>query len=102
LPAIFDKPGTGRDLSGPDELASLVTEVLELRAAAGLSDSPYDVVLEADSTREFIQLDPPEPEAWAAAGATWWIESWWTIERGRAGLAEVRRRIEAGPPRRRP
>jgi alkanesulfonate monooxygenase SsuD/methylene tetrahydromethanopterin reductase-like flavin-dependent oxidoreductase (luciferase family) len=98
LPAIFDQPSTGRDLSGPDELASVVTEVRELRAAAGLAGAPYDVIIEADSTGEFVQLDPPAPEAWAAAGATWWIESWWTIERGPEGLAEVRRRIEAGPP----
>jgi hypothetical protein len=90
--------GTGRAAAGPDELASLVTEVMQLRAAAGLAGAPYDIVLEADSSREFVQLDPPEPEAWAAAGATWWIESWWSVERGPAGLAEVRRRIEAGPP----
>ncbi|HEX7163881.1 MAG TPA: LLM class flavin-dependent oxidoreductase [Trebonia sp.] len=40
----------------------------------------------------------PEPEAWAAVGATWWIESWWSVERGPDGLDEVRRRVEAGPP----
>ena len=98
LPAIVDNPDNGRDPSGPDELASVVAEVRGLRAAAGLADAPYDVIIQADSTGEFVQLDPPEPEAWAAAGATWWIESWWTIERGPDGLAEVRRRIEAGPP----
>ena len=97
LPVLVDE-ATGRDPAGPDELASVVTEVRELRAAAGLADAPYDVIVEADSTGEFVQLDPPEPQPWAAAGATWWIESWWTIERGPDGLAEVRRRIEAGPP----
>ncbi len=97
LPAISDG-GDGREPTGPDELASLIAEVLALRAAAGLADDPYDVIIEGDSTREFVQLDPPEPAAWAAAGATWWIESWWTVERGPDGLAEVRRRIEAGPP----
>jgi hypothetical protein len=97
LPAIFDE-AAGHDPVGPDKLASVVTEVRDLRAAAGLAAAPYDVILEADSSREFVQLDPPGPEAWAAAGVTWWIESWWTIERGQDGLAEVRRRIEAGPP----
>jgi alkanesulfonate monooxygenase SsuD/methylene tetrahydromethanopterin reductase-like flavin-dependent oxidoreductase (luciferase family) len=97
LPAVFDQ-GAGRDLAGPDELASVAAEVRALRAAAGLAGAPYDVIIEADSTREFVQLDPPEPQSWAAAGATWWIESWWTVERGPDGLAEVRRRIEAGPP----
>jgi alkanesulfonate monooxygenase SsuD/methylene tetrahydromethanopterin reductase-like flavin-dependent oxidoreductase (luciferase family) len=93
LPAVAKEAGAGLD-----EFASIVAEVRALRAAAGLADIPYDVVIEGDSTREFVQVDPPEPAAWAAAGATWWIESWWTIERGPAGLAEARRRIEAGPP----
>ena len=93
LPSIAKDEG-----ASPDDFAAVVAEVLALRAAAGLADAPYDVVIEGDSTREFVQLDPPRPAAWAAAGATWWIESWWTIERGSAGLAEVRRRIEAGPP----
>ena len=97
LPGVIDD-GSHRDLAGPEELASIVAEVQAARAVAGLDGSPYDVVIEGDSTREFVQLDPPEPAAWAAAGATWWVESWWTIKPGADGLAEVRRRIEAGPP----
>jgi alkanesulfonate monooxygenase SsuD/methylene tetrahydromethanopterin reductase-like flavin-dependent oxidoreductase (luciferase family) len=97
LPAIRDK-GEHLGWSGPDQLAAVVAEVRALRAAAGLADAPYDVVLEADSSGEFAQLDPPDPASWAAAGATWWVESWWSVQRGPAGLAELRRRIEAGPP----
>jgi len=37
-------------------------------------------------------------KAWEEAGATWWIESWWSIDPGSEGLAEVRRRVQAGPP----
>jgi hypothetical protein len=33
----------------------------------------------------------------AAAGATWWVESWWTLPHSPDGLAGVRRRVEAGP-----
>jgi len=98
LPSIVDN-GEGRPPGGPAELALVAGEVRALRAAAGLAERPYDIVIEADSTREFIQLDPPDPQSWAAAGATWWVESWWTVEPGREGLAEVRRRVEAGPPR---
>ncbi len=97
LPAVLDN-GAHRGLAGPEELASVVAEVHALRAAAGLDGSSYDVVIEGDSTREFVRLDPPDPAAWAAAGATWWIESWWTIKPGAEGLAELRHRIEAGPP----
>jgi alkanesulfonate monooxygenase SsuD/methylene tetrahydromethanopterin reductase-like flavin-dependent oxidoreductase (luciferase family) len=96
LPAVYEN-GEGRDLTGPDELSALVDEVKGYRAEAGI-DAPYDVVIEGDSTGQFVRLDPPEPAAWAAAGATWWVESWWTIEPGPEGLAEVRRRIQAGPP----
>ena len=98
LPSFLGNNGH-RDMTGPDELAELVSEVKTLRTAAGLAAGPYDVIIEADSTREFVQLDPPEPRAWEDAGATWWMESWWTIEPGPDGLAEVRRRVAAGPPR---
>jgi alkanesulfonate monooxygenase SsuD/methylene tetrahydromethanopterin reductase-like flavin-dependent oxidoreductase (luciferase family) len=97
LPAIIENR-TDRALADPSELGELIAEVMALRAAAGLAAEPYDVILEGDSSREFIQLDPPDPASWAAAGATWWIESWWTIQRGPDGLAETRRRIQTGPP----
>ena len=98
IPAVVDD-GTGRDLTGPAELAEIVDEVKALRAKAGLEAEPYDVIIEGDASGEFVQRNPPDPASWAAAGATWWIESWWSSERGEAGLAEVRRRVEAGPPR---
>jgi alkanesulfonate monooxygenase SsuD/methylene tetrahydromethanopterin reductase-like flavin-dependent oxidoreductase (luciferase family) len=98
IPTVIDN-GEGRDASSPAELADIVAEVKALRAAAGLGAEPYDVIIEGDSTGEFVKREPPDPASWEAAGATWWIESWWTIKRGDAGLAELRRRIEAGPPR---
>lgn len=97
LPAIIENRA-GRALTGPSELGDLIAEVMALRAAAGLAAEPYDVIIEGDSSGEFIQLDPPDPASWAAVGATWWIDSWWTIQRGPDGLAETRRRIQAGPP----
>jgi hypothetical protein len=98
LPAVIED-GTMRDIRGPAELADMIGEVRDMRTAAGLSAEPFDVVIEGDSTGEFVRLEPAEPAAWEAAGATWWVESWWSVEPGGAGLAEVRRRIEAGPPR---
>jgi alkanesulfonate monooxygenase SsuD/methylene tetrahydromethanopterin reductase-like flavin-dependent oxidoreductase (luciferase family) len=98
IPTVIDNK-ENRDASGPGELADIVGEVKALRAAAGLGAEPYDVIIEGDSSGEFVKREPPDPASWEAAGATWWIESWWTIKRGEAGLAELRRRIEAGPPR---
>ncbi len=97
LPQIIDSGGA-RHVGSPGELAGLVGIVRSRRAALGLGGTPYDVIIEADSTGEFVRLDPPEPGAWEAAGATWWVESWWTIPAGEGGLEEVRRRVRAGPP----
>ena len=97
LPGVIEADGQ-RGVRDPDELAGLVSLVRRRRDALGLGGAPYDVVLEADSTGEFIQLSPADPASWAEAGATWWVESWWTIPRGAEGLAEVRRRVQAGPP----
>jgi hypothetical protein len=97
LPAVIED-GETRGVTTPADLAAILSEVTKLRTAAGLGTGPYDVVIEADSTGEFIQLKPPDPASWEAAGATWWVESWWSIEPGPEGLAEVRRRVQAGPP----
>jgi alkanesulfonate monooxygenase SsuD/methylene tetrahydromethanopterin reductase-like flavin-dependent oxidoreductase (luciferase family) len=91
-PESRDKPAT------PEELAAIVSAVGERRLAAGLPLEGYDVVLEADSTGEFMRREPNSPPAWAEAGATWWVESWWTLERGEEGSRELRRRVAAGPP----
>ncbi len=87
----------GRHVDSPDELADLVGRVRALRDQQGLSWSGYDVVVEADSTGEFVQL-PGTPADWQDAGGTWWVESWWSIPPGPDGLAEVARRVRRGPP----
>jgi alkanesulfonate monooxygenase SsuD/methylene tetrahydromethanopterin reductase-like flavin-dependent oxidoreductase (luciferase family) len=97
LPTVIDG-GEGRDVRDPGELAALIGQVRRRREALGHGGEPYDVVLEGDSSGEFVQLDPPDPATWAAAGATWWVESWWSVPTGPGGLAEVRRRVQAGPP----
>jgi len=91
-PTDRDKPTT------VESLAEIVALTRAEREQAGLPREGYDVVLEADSYGEFVTTEPKDPAAWAEAGATWWIESWWSLERGTAGLAELRRRIESGPP----
>lgn len=86
------------DPVGPtaQSLASVVEEVLALRAEAGLS-GPYDVIAEG-------KTDPDDPAAsrhtkeMADAGATWFIEGDWSLPPETA-VADQRRRLEAGPPR---
>lgn len=96
LPQLIDGESRQRPTT-LEELAWIVEAVRALREADGESMSGYDVVLEADSTGEFVQREPNDPGAWAEAGVTWWVESWWTLKRSAAGLAELRRRVAAGP-----
>jgi alkanesulfonate monooxygenase SsuD/methylene tetrahydromethanopterin reductase-like flavin-dependent oxidoreductase (luciferase family) len=99
LPVVV-KPGEDQDKPRRlEDFVEVVARTRRLREDAGLDWTGYDVVLEADSSGEFVTLLPDEPAAWAAAGATWWVESWWSLSSDEAGLAELRRRIEAGPRR---
>jgi alkanesulfonate monooxygenase SsuD/methylene tetrahydromethanopterin reductase-like flavin-dependent oxidoreductase (luciferase family) len=96
LPAIHPpEDGAPKSL---DDFAAVVEGVRRIRADLGLPWHGYDVVLEADSWGSFTSLEPAEPAAWEEAGATWWVESWWDVPQGPEGLAQVRRRVEAGPP----
>jgi hypothetical protein len=79
-------------------MASIVADVRALREDAGLPWDGYDVILEADSTGEFVKTESMSPDEWAAAGATWWTESWWSVEAGPDGWAEIHRRVDLGPP----
>jgi hypothetical protein len=98
LPSVVDPtrsgPGSGYDLESFAEITSIVRG---MREDAGLPWDGYDCVVEADSSGEFVQLEGA-PADWADAGATWWVESWWSLPMDASGQAEVRRRVQAGPP----
>jgi alkanesulfonate monooxygenase SsuD/methylene tetrahydromethanopterin reductase-like flavin-dependent oxidoreductase (luciferase family) len=98
LPSVGAPADAGAPRLTVDGLADVLDTVRRMRAASDRSWTGYDVVIEGDSTGEFVRSDGT-PAQWAQAGATWWVESWWTLEPGPAGLAELRRRVEAGPPR---
>jgi alkanesulfonate monooxygenase SsuD/methylene tetrahydromethanopterin reductase-like flavin-dependent oxidoreductase (luciferase family) len=98
LPYVVDRtqpgPGSHYDL---DSFAEVVGLVRAERERLELPWEGYDVVVEADSSGEFAQLEGT-PADWEQAGGTWWVESWWGVPAGHEGPAEVRRRVEAGPP----
>lgn len=103
LPVVVETPG---GVSAPEpgstpydleSYARVLGIVRGLREDAGLAWEGYDRIVEADSSGEFVRLEGT-PADWAEAGATWWVESWWGVPPGEAGVAEVRRRVEAGPP----
>lgn len=95
LPQVAD--GGARGKASPERLVETIEIVRRLRADAGLTMDGYDVVVEGDSVGGWVPHTTSLGE-WEDAGATWWVESWWNVERGADGLAEVRRRVAAGPP----
>lgn len=93
--------GEGQSALTVDALGEIIRHIAELRRAAGLSMTGFDVVVEGDSHGRFGQVRPPVA-AWEDAGATWWVESWWDLPgdlaQRDAALGETRRRLELGPP----
>ena len=58
--------------------------------------APYDVVIEGYSEGRDPAADFELVESYREVGLTWWIER---LDWFRGPLDEVRRRLEAGPPR---
>jgi alkanesulfonate monooxygenase SsuD/methylene tetrahydromethanopterin reductase-like flavin-dependent oxidoreductase (luciferase family) len=59
-------------------------------------DRPFDLIWEGETPGDDASKAAAAVRPYAEAGATWWIESPWTLPGGTEGL---RRRIEQGPPR---
>ena len=93
LPTVL-KPKTGAAGASPDEVKRMVEYIQERRTA----ETPYDVVVEGetpgDQPGEAREIIKP----WSEAGATWWTETRWNVNRDAEGLRLIRQRIEQGPP----
>jgi hypothetical protein len=93
-PAAAPEGQAGYDLESFAEVVSLVRG---MREEQGLPWDGYERVVEADSWGEHVHLEGG-PSDWEEAGATWWVEGWWNLDDDPGGHAEVRRRVEGGPP----
>jgi hypothetical protein len=82
-----------KETISPERLAEVVAYVDEHRDDPA---APYDVVIEGYSEGRDPAADFELVEAYRAVGLTWWIER---LDWFRGPLDEVRRRLEAGPPR---
>jgi alkanesulfonate monooxygenase SsuD/methylene tetrahydromethanopterin reductase-like flavin-dependent oxidoreductase (luciferase family) len=86
--------GSPESAFGPADLAEVVAAVRPLRAEAGLPWDGYQVVAEG------VSPAGPAGDAlvreWADAGATFWVESDWSM--GDDAVRRHRERIHAGPP----
>lgn len=83
-------PREGEDSEGtPEELAAVRQWLGERRDLAG-----FDIVVEGTTPTDDVEAAASQVQAWADAGATWWIESDWSNWE----IGPMRRRIEAGRP----
>jgi len=96
-----DNNGAGNSAAvgsdGPARLAEIVAHARSSRAAVSLPWEGYEVIHEGRSHGQDPTV-PADPQVWAHAGATWWLEGAWDLARTAAGQAELRHRIQAGPP----
>ncbi len=95
LPAVVDP--AYRPITIP-ETRRAIDHVMTRRAEWGLPTESYDVILEGDTFGGHRSPDGT-PADWEAAGATWWVESWWDLPDAPESVAELRRRIAGGPHR---
>lgn len=75
------------DSSDPERMTISPDELAELAATIGRTDT-FDVIVHGASDRA-------DPAAYAAAGATWWLEDLFDL---RAGFDELLALVAAGPP----
>ena len=77
-----------------DEVKDMVALIRERKG-----DQRYDLVIEGTSTGDDRAKAADQVSPWVEAGATWWVESQWDGFGTDEGLARLRARIDAGPPR---
>ncbi len=97
LPAVVGAQGEAPRLT-PGMLREGTTWIRELRVAEGLPADRYDVVMEGVTPADDPAAGREQVAAWADAGATWWIEGDWSVERDRVRDYALHR-LAAGPPR---
>ncbi len=96
LPNLVVKDGPAGKLT-PEALREGIAFIRELREAEGLPMDGYDVIAEGVTPADHSGPHA-EVRAWESAGATWWIEGDWSVERP-AVREYALQRLTAGPPR---
>ena len=82
----------------PEIAAEAIAWIRAEREQAGLADRPFDVVQEGTTSGTDAEADAAIVRPWADAGATWWLESDWSVPAKRVARY-ARDRVRAGPPR---
>lgn len=87
LAPATSQDGTPTMAKSPERIAEMVAEIRRYRTG----DAPLEVAVDGYSEPG----QPGLPRAYAAAGATWWLES---VHDMRGPVGESMKRVEAGPP----
>jgi alkanesulfonate monooxygenase SsuD/methylene tetrahydromethanopterin reductase-like flavin-dependent oxidoreductase (luciferase family) len=95
LPNLVGKEGAGH--VEPRHLREGVEWIRAARAEDGLGMDGYDVVAEGVTPADDPAAARAVIEPWSDAGATWWIESNWSVKAEELD-AYLHRRLSAGPP----
>lgn len=85
------RPEGGQEQVTPDDIRAMA-DWIRARRPNGLVG--FDIVAEGRTTGTDAEADEATVRPWAEAGATWWTDADW-----RGSLADLQRRVEAGPPR---
>lgn len=93
IPSARGEDGRMRQVT-PDELRAAVAYVREHRDPG----APFDIIVEGVTSGADPAADSATLTPWAAAGATWWLESLWAAPEGVDHDEAVRRRVRQGPP----
>ena len=100
----YAPPGEGA--AGPDAQRRLFTPEIGAEAMAwlraererlGLADRPFDWVQEGTTAGLDAEADAAVVRPWAEAGATWWLDTDWSVPAERVEQY-ARDRLVAGPP----
>ncbi len=84
----------GMETTTPDHIGEILAWLRE-RGGAGPG---FDVISEGETEPDATASEKVKP--WADAGCTWWLETRWMLDGPpEEQLAQVRARIQAGPPR---
>ncbi len=94
LPVCMDGAGFR-----PTQPADIVAMVAWLRERGGAGDG-FEVVMEGETPHDDAAKASEIVRPWADVGCAWWLDARWQLpHEASERMTEVRRRLEAGPPR---
>ena len=92
LPNVFGDGGKPREIM-PGDVRAMAAYIAERRTET----TPFDIVIEGETSGDDPARATDEVGPLAEAGMTWWLEARWNIS-SPSVLDDLRRRIAAGPP----